>query len=75
MIGVREVFKGVVVKNWEVLPFESIEFTNHNKLLIKKAVEFYSEYWKDRSNVLHPPEIRKQNLSREIKATKSEAMN
>ena len=47
-----------------MLPFESIEFMTHNKLLIKKAEEFHSECWKDRCNVLHSHEIRKQHLSR-----------
>ena len=55
MIGVREVFRGILVKNWVGLPVESTEFKKHNKILINKVVEFYSECCKDRFKMLHSP--------------------
>ena len=53
-----------------MFPVEIIEFMKHNKLMIKNTVDFYSECCKDRCNVLHYPEIKKQHLSREIKSNK-----
>ena len=72
--GVREIFRGVVVKSWVAMPVESIKFKKHNKILIKKAVEFYSKCWKERCNVLHSLECRKQRLNKEIKGIKTESM-
>ena len=40
VIGVREVFRGIVVKSWVGMPVESIDFKKYNKILMKKAVEF-----------------------------------
>ena len=54
-IGVREFFRGVVVKSWVAMPVESADFKRHNKIFIKKA-EFCSECWKERCNMLHSPE-------------------
>ena len=56
----REAFRGVVVKSWLSMPVESINFKKYNKILIEKEVEFYSECWKDRYNVLHSLEYRKK---------------
>ena len=53
---------------------ESTYFKKHNKVLIKKAVQFYSECWKERCNVLHSPKCRKQYLNKEINIIKTEAM-
>ena len=51
-----------------------MEFKKHNKILINEAVEFYSECLKDMCEISYSPEIRKQQLIREIKAIKSEAI-
>ena len=59
VIGIREVLKGIAVKNWVLFPVESTEFKKYNKILINKEFDFYSECWKDRFKMLHSPEIRK----------------
>ena len=46
--GVREIFRGIAVKSLVAIPVESVNFTIHDKKIIKKEVDFYSEYWKER---------------------------
>ena len=37
VLGVREVFRGIVVKDWVTMPVGSADFTQHNKALIKSC--------------------------------------
>ena len=65
MIGIREVFRGIVVKYWVSMPTESIDCTQCNEELINIAICLYCEYLKDRC-VAH--------LRNDIKLIKAEAM-
>ena len=64
-----------MVKDWVAMPLESIYYTQYNKVLSKKAVYFYCECLNNRCVAFHSPEVRKQHLRKEIKATKLEAMS
>jgi len=75
VLGMREVFRGIVVRDWVAMPIECIDFTPCNKVLIKKALNFYSECWNNRCVVMHSPEVRKQHLRKDIKAIKLEAIS
>jgi len=75
VLGMRDVFRGIVVRDWGALPIECIDFTPYNKVMIKKAVDFYSACWNNRCVVMHSPEVRKQYLRKELKAIKLEAMS
>ena len=37
VMGVREVFRCVVVKSWVAMPVKNMDFKKHNKMLIKKS--------------------------------------
>ena len=64
VIGMREVFRRVVVKFWVALPLESVNFSKYNKILVRKAVELYSSCWREQYNVLHSPEYEKIILNK-----------
>ena len=74
VLGMREVFRGIMVKDWASTPVESTDFTQHNKVLIKKDVNFYCEYWNNRRVVLHTLEVRKYYLRKETQEVKLEAL-
>ena len=44
VLGIREVFRGVVVKIWVAMPLERVIFLVHNKIIVREAVNFYSQY-------------------------------
>ena len=37
VLGMREVFRGVVVKSWVAFPTENINFRVHNKIIVHEA--------------------------------------
>ena len=42
LLGMREGFRGVVVKEWVAMPNERTEFPQHNKTLVEKGVSLHS---------------------------------
>ena len=56
VLDMREVFREVVVKFWVALPLERINFRVHDKIIVREAVECYSECWRERCEAFHTPE-------------------
>ena len=48
-IGMKEIFRGFVVKDWEGSNFNCEKFRELNKVLIVNAVLFYKECWAHRN--------------------------
>ena len=53
VLGMREVFRGVVVKSWIELPLQIITFSKYNIILAREEVELHSACWRVRYNLLH----------------------
>ena len=61
IIGMKCIFRGWVVKNWRDVRDEQTQVMKQmNKIIVKKSVNFYSEAWKHRNEVLHCPEKYKE---------------
>ena len=75
ILGMREVLRGIIVKDWASMQLESMDFSQCNKVLIKNTVDFYFEYWRNRCMVLHAPESIKQHLRKETQAIKLEVIS
>ena len=73
MIGHRDLFRGVVVKEWVMKNHNNINFHAYNKVLVKISVQFYHECWKRRCVVLHDPEVQKKVLKEEVLVIMEEA--
>ena len=48
-IGIGEIFRGFIVKDWEGADFHCEKYSELNKILVANAVRFYNECWKDRN--------------------------
>ena len=48
-IGIKEIFRGFIVKDWEGSNFNSERFRELNKVLVVNAVLFYKECWTSRN--------------------------
>ena len=46
----REVLRGVVVKEWVAMPNESIDFLPYNKSLVVNGLRLHIMYWNKRLN-------------------------
>ena len=63
LIGLRNVFLGMVVKYWIGDDFNNNDDRKCNKAIMKESVLFYSEYWLDRCEALHDEDKQKDRLS------------
>ena len=62
IIGYKDVFRGVIVKEWVVGNEYGVNLHNYNNILIKCCVQFYVECWKRRCIRLHSPEVQMKVL-------------
>ena len=60
LLGMREVFRGVVANEWVAMPNERIDFSSCNKALVKDGVNLQSEYWNKRCEVLDDLKVQKK---------------
>ena len=59
LLEMREVFRGVVVKERATMPDERINFSPCNKALVKNGVRLHCTCQKKRHEALHEPEVEK----------------
>ena len=69
----RELFRGIVAKEWVSLTVEIIECGQYNKVLEVKGVNLHRECQNQRCDILHDPSAQKKYLQKDIKATKNES--
>ena len=65
-LGARELFRGIVAKDWVVQSDECVTFEQHNKVMVVMCVILYHECWKNRCAVLHEPDAQRKVLENEI---------
>ena len=44
-LRMTEVFRGALVREWESIPNEIVDYSQCNKVLIAKGVSLHAEYW------------------------------
>ena len=59
-IGVDQLFRGFVVKDWQEANFHSTKYRILNKILVYHSVHHYNECWKHRNEAYHDP-IKQRN--------------
>ena len=52
-IGMKILFRGMIVKEWVDNNQNEIDYLEHNKGIVKSCVHFYHEFWKTRCAELH----------------------
>ena len=65
LIGHKDLFRGVIVKEWVVSNQNRIHFKSHNKLIVKMCTQHYHDFWKRRFVALHEPEVQSKVLQDE----------
>ena len=61
----KDLFLGVIVKEWAIVNQKRINVHSYNEALFKSCVEYYHECWKLRCAVLHDIEVQKKVLKEE----------
>ena len=73
IIGYKDMFMGVIIKEWVAGNEHGVIFHNYNKILIKCCVQFYVECWKRRCVRLHSPEVKMKVLKEDAMALLDDA--
>ena len=73
LIGHRELFRGVIVKEWVIENLNNMHFHTCDKVFVKNYVQFYHECWKRRCVALHDHEVQKKVLKEEVLVIMEEA--
>ena len=73
--GIKNLFKGIVVKELVMIPQKSVKFNPHNRVLIVMCVNLYHDCWKKRCVVLHDPSMQLIGLKNEIERAKEKYLN
>ena len=73
LIGIKALFRGVIVKEWVAVNNENINYHECNRKIVKSCIRFYHDCWKERCEALHKDDKQKEALEEEIKNMKEEA--
>ena len=60
LIGCKDLFGGVIVKEWVVSNQKRIDFKLYNKVIVKICIEYFHECCKRRCIVLHELEVQRK---------------
>ena len=72
LIGCRDLFRGVTVKEWAIGNHNISKLHVHNKVLVKSCVHLYHEFWKIRRIMLHKLEVQQKVLQEEVEVIMEE---
>jgi len=61
-VGMKELFRGYIVKVWFGTQFNSLKYHNLNKIIAKKCVEYYLKCWKERNEEYKNEEKQRQRI-------------
>ena len=62
-LGMKYLFRGWVTKNWtNINDPQNVIMKEINRILVRQSVEYYSEAWKQRNDLLHDPNYYKQYI-------------
>jgi hypothetical protein len=72
-IGMKDLFRGYVIKNWKETDFNSRKYRRLNKVLVRQCVWYYNECWKDRNRVMHDESKQRERLKKWYEKEKNKA--
>ena len=61
-IGFKKLFKGMVVRDWKGADMKYYKYRTLNKILVRKCVYFYKEYWDHRSKAYYDEEKQRNRI-------------
>ena len=63
-IGMKDLFKGFVVKDWKGSNFNCSKYEVLNKILVNHAVQYYRKCWLDRNEWYHDTDKQKERVTK-----------
>ena len=61
-VGMKELFRGCVVRDWKQADFNCTKYADLNRILVRSAVLFCNKCWKHRNECLHDAEMQRKRI-------------
>jgi len=61
-VGMKELFRGYVVIDWEGTNLRTKKYKELNKIIVKRCVQYYDECWKHRNEEYHNEEKQRKRI-------------
>ena len=74
-VGMTELFRGYVVKNWIGVDMNCKKYRCLNKIIARECVLFYNKCWKQRNQIMHDPIKQKERMKRWYEKEKERGRN
>jgi len=74
-VGMQELFRGYVVRDWEGTNFKSEKYEKLNRISVKRCVEHYDKCWKHRNSEYHDEEKQRKRLIKWYEKVKRKTEN
>jgi len=71
-VGMSELFRGFVVKNWMSTDMNDKKYRYLNMIIVRECVHFYGQCWKHRNEIMHDPVKQKERLIKWYESEKEE---
>ena len=75
LVGMKELFRGYVVVDWEGTEITNDKFRVLNVIVAKKCIEFYTKYWKHRNEAYHDGEKQRLRIKKWFLNERENALN
>ena len=74
-VGMTELFRGYVVKNWMEVNMNTKKYRYLNRILARECVHYYDRCWKHRNQIMHDPIKQKERMKRWYEKEKKRGRN
>ena len=75
LVGMKELFRGYVVIDWEGTDLSNDRFRVLNQIVVRKCVEYYTKCWKHRNEAYHDVEKQRARITQWFKNERDRALN
>ena len=72
-VGMKDIFRGIVVKDWKGADFNCTKYHKLNKIIVCHSVQYYRKCWLNRNEKLHDEEMQrirvkewKKNIEKQV---------
>ena len=73
-VGMKELFRGYVIRDWMGLNFSTKKYRYVNKIIVSECVCFYDRCWKHRNEAQHDESKQKERMKRWCEKEKERGM-
>ena len=62
MLGMKNIFRGYVIKVWKGTNFEQKKYRKLNRIVVRLSVQYYYECWIERNKIYHNESVQAERI-------------